>query len=355
MDKEKLLTYFYSNVVTIFWSAFLLFGGGIFVAYFAHIEYMPDFDLKSSVAISAAAAITALTITAVLLVVMVLPGAFWGSTWGSSSTLKNYWTDSEGSRTFIGLTLWFAIPLASIYGAAIVGFFVGWYAFLIVIAVFILYFLFVAFVRKLGYRVSAKEIFTLFYATIVASVIIFTPLWLVLSLSLHEEASLKLPYWLASLLSICFIIFVNVLAATNPKNIKPFYWYLGLSVTTLFVIFASFERFHRVPVRVMELYKFGNIVTTDMILRKDACKAFRALEISIMEKDEDTCVAKEVVIMSRLGREAYLRHGSEVDGVKFIIASSDIISWAIRANGSGWKDASKNIMQPMTQGSAADD
>ena len=40
MNKDKLKEYFYSNIATIFWSSFLLIGGGIFLAYYAHIEYM---------------------------------------------------------------------------------------------------------------------------------------------------------------------------------------------------------------------------------------------------------------------------------------------------------------------------
>lgn len=335
MDKEKLKGYFYSNIATIFWSSFLLLGGGIFVAYYAHIEYMPDFDLKSSIAILAAAAVTATIITTVLLGVMVLPGAFWGNTWGAESSLKSYWTDEKGNKTFLGLCLWFALPLVSIYGASIAGFFIGWYALLIVMGIFGGFLLFVIFRRKLPPWHSTKEVLTLLGTTLIASAFIFVPLLLVLNMSLHEDASLRMPAWVAGILCGCFIIFVNVLAATTPKHVKPFYWHLGLSIITLFVVLSTFEKFHRVPVRVMELYKFGNIQTTELVMKKEACKSFAALGIEIAEQNTDICVAKNILILSRLGKEAYLKHGPEGHNIKFTIASDEIVSWAIRETKDG--------------------
>jgi len=335
MDKEKLKGYFYSNIATIFWSSFLLLGGGIFVAYYAHIEYMPDFDLKSSIAILAAAAVTATIITAVLLGVMVLPGAFWGNTWGVESSLKNYWTDEKGNKTFLGLCLWFALPLVSIYGATVAGFFIGWYALLIVAGIFGGFLFLVIFRRKLTLRHSLKEVLALLGTTLIASAFIFVPLLLVLNLSLHEDTSLRMPAWVAGILSGCFIIFVNVLAATTPKHIKPFYWHLGLSIITLFVVLSTFEKFDRVPVRVMELYKFGNIQTTELVMKKEACKSFAALGIEVAEQNTDLCIAKNILILSRLGKEAYLRQGSKEHNIKFTIASDEIVSWAIRETKTG--------------------
>ena len=81
MDEEKLKGYFYSNMTIIFWSLFLLFGGAVFLSYYVHIEYMPDFDLKSSITITAAVAVTGLIIIIIMhLCVMVMPGVSWGTT-----------------------------------------------------------------------------------------------------------------------------------------------------------------------------------------------------------------------------------------------------------------------------------
>lgn len=329
MDREKLKEYFYSNIAIIFWTSFLLLGGGIFVAYYAYIEYMPDFDLKSSIAITAAASITAVFITAVLLMLMVLPGAVWGNTWGKESTLKNYWTDQEGHSKFRGLCLWFALPLTAVCGAVIAAAFVGWYALAIVVVFFSGYFLFVKFRSTLSTRVVGKEICGLIVATSIASMFIFFPLWLVINLYLSPHAALRVPAWVAGLLSVGSIIFVNVLGTSCPKKIKPFYWYLGLSFATLVMVLSLFQKTHRIPVRVMELYKFGNIQTTEMVLRKDACDTFAALNIEVEKKEGGLCVARDILILSRLGKEAYLQHRSDQRTLRFSIEASEIASWAL--------------------------
>jgi hypothetical protein len=329
VDNEKLTTYFYSNLVTIFWSSFLLVGGGIFIAYYAHIEYMPDFDLKSSITITAAAAVTAILIISILLGIMVLPGVFWGNTWGAGSSLKKYWTDKGGNKTVRGLLIWFSLPLASLYSAAVAGFFVGWYALFLVALTFGGFFLFVLLRGKQPPRLAAKEIWTLLWTALVSAMLIFIPLWLVLTLALHGEAAHRMPAWLAGLMSGCFIIFINTLASTTPKNIKPFYWYFGLSIATLFVVLSLFGKFYRIPVKVMELYKFGNIQTTKLVLKKEACKTLGALDVEIIPHGTDICVANDILILSRLGKETYLQYNTEGHTIKFTVISDEIASWAV--------------------------
>lgn len=329
MDKEKLKDYFYSNIVMIFWSVFLLLGGGIFVAYFAHIEYMPDFDLQSSITITAAAAVTALMIFSTLLIVMVFPGIFWGNTWGSTSSVESEWTDSEGNKKFLGVIKWFAFPLVLVYCIISLSVIVGWYTVIVVVVLFGMYYRF--FLSKCNNKLTAlKEVSALFVVSFVTSVIIFSPLWMVLNLSINGDLSLRYPPWMAGITSGLFIIFINVMSTANPKNINPFFWYLALGVVTLFIIFSVFGVFHRVPVRVMEIYKFGNVMADDIILKENSCKAFRALEIDVTDNCNNTCTAHDILILSRLGREAYLMHGSEDDGIKLTVASEDIISWALR-------------------------
>jgi hypothetical protein len=331
MDKERLKDYFYSNIAIIFWSSFLLLGGGIFVAYYVHIEYMPDFDLKSSIAITAAAAVTALIIISMLLAVMVMPGASWGNTWGGESSLKNYWTDDEGNRTLLGVLVWFAFPLASAFGTFVVATFNRWYAMIIFAVVISSFSLFLIFRRKLAFRLLVKEVFGLFGSAVISSVFMFLPLEMIWNLSFHESTSLRIPVWLAGILSVCCIIYINVLAAavSKQKHEKPFYWYLGLGVLALYVVLNAFEKFDRIPVRIMELYKFGNIKATELVLKKEACQSLAALGVEVVEYGADICIAKDILILSRLGKEAYLEHDSQNHNMKFTVASDEIISWAI--------------------------
>ena len=105
--RDKIEKYLYANIATLFWSSFLLLGGIIFVAYYAHIGYMPDFDLKSSITITAAVAVTGVVSVIVLMITMVLPSIIWVEYWGSTSILKNNWSDKSGNPTFIGIVIWF--------------------------------------------------------------------------------------------------------------------------------------------------------------------------------------------------------------------------------------------------------
>lgn len=349
MNKDKLKDYFYSNIATIFWSSFLLLGGGIFVIYFAHIEYMPDFDLKSSVAITAAASVTALILTIILLVVMVLPGSFWGNTWGKESKLRRYWTDENNIETIPGLLTWFAIPLALIYIAAIVSYFISWHSLSIILAGFIGFFFYVKSKSELSSKEALKEVSGQYGAALVASIFIFIPLYFIFSLSIQPDQNLKVPSWAAGLMTGAVIIFVNVLAATTPKNIKPLYWYVGLSAVALFLILNVFEKTHRIPVRVMELYKFGNIPASQLVLKKDACNVFEALNIKVTNVSKEYCVAKNIVILSRLGKEAYLKHLEKDLITKFTVKSSDILSWSIKTES---KTSNKTIQQTPKNGAA---
>ena len=349
MNKEKLKDYFYSNIATIFWSLFLLIGGGIFVAYYAYIEYMPDFDLKSSVAITAASAATALILMIILLVVMVLPGSFWGNTWGKESKLRRYWTDENNMETITGLLVWFAIPMALIYVAAIVSYYISWYSLSIILTGFIGYFFYAKSKSDLSSKEVLKEVIGQYGAALVASIFIFIPLYFIFSLSIQPGQNLKIQNWAAGLMTGAFIIFVNVLAATTPKNIKPLYWYVGLSAVALFLILYVFGKTHRIPVGVMELYKFGNIPASQLVLKKGACKVFESLNIKIRKVSKEYCVAKNIVILSRLGKEAYLKYLERDMITRFTVKSSDILSWSIKTES---KTSNKTIQQTPKKGAA---
>ena len=116
----------------------------------------------------------------------------------------------------------------------------------------------------------------------------------------------------------------------NPKNIKKLYWLAGIGATTLFVMLFAFSNFYRIPLGVMQLYKFGNIQTTELVLKKEACKAFSSLKIEVIEYGSDICVAKNILILSRLGKNAYLQYKNEHKTVKFTISTDQIVSWAIQ-------------------------
>lgn len=334
MDKGRLKEYFYSNFASVFWSSFLLLGGGIFIIYYARIGYMPDFDLKSSVTITAAAAVTAVVITAILLSMMVLPGAFWGEVWsqlGAKSKIKKYWAECGPEATFFRLLVWFAMPLVSIYIGLFLYFFIEWFSLFFPVMVFfgLLFYL----VRKSGFGFweSLKEWGFLFFANVVSAILLFLPLSLVYKLSVQQDHYLDFPSWFAAFLAAIFIVFTNVASAAPQEKASPILKNLILGSVALFVVLWVFGKFDRIPVSVMSIYKFGNIEADELVLSEEGCELFQSLDINVSITDYNACIVDDVLILSRLGREAYLevdQNDSEV--LKLTLASSSIISWVLR-------------------------
>ncbi len=122
---------------------------------------------------------------------------------------------------------------------------------------------------------------------------------------------------------------VNILAAIPTKDIKAIYWYLGLGVATLFLISILFREFYRIPTIVMRLYKFGNIPTSELVLKTEGCAVFSALDIKIENKKSGLCTTNNILILSRLGRETYLQHSNKDRILKFTITSSNVVSWSL--------------------------
>lgn len=334
MNKRRIQDYFYDNAASIFWSCFLLLGGGAFVAYYANIRYMPEFDLSSSIAILAAAGVTTVIIIVVLLAIIILPGVIWSGIWGGTSSLKNLWTDDNGNRTFIGLVKWFLVPIVLFYlliflisVATVSG---NWIGPLLLFSLLVIFSLFILFKKTANFRLALKESIGLWGAAAVSSVMLFVPLWLILNLSLQKIEPDALPSWAAGLISGSVIILFNIFAATKPKNIKPLYWYLILSVIPLWIVFSSFSNFHRVPYRVMEIYNFGNIVASEVVLKEESCNGIDALGLDIIWYESGVCVLENVLIKSRLGREALLLKDLDNVKVRFTVDTSNIITWATR-------------------------
>jgi hypothetical protein len=338
LDKKKLLKYFYSNVATIFWSCFLLIGGGIFVAYYWQIEYMPDFDLKSAATITAAAGVTALIITIMMLFMMVAPGVYWGNSWGKESKLKYLWTDNDGTNKFVGVLIWFGLPLLAV-GVVAVALVTYWWLLIMPGIVFIIYYLYLMGISNHfnNDEISVKkEFWSLVSTAIVDFVFIFPPIFFVSLLASQSNASHQMPVWLSAGVSVVIIACVNVIATWVPKNFKPFSWYLILGFIAFFIILSVFEKGYVLPQKIMERYKFGNIKTNEIVLKKDACDVINALGIGDKaiakdkKNDSGLCVAQNLKILSRLGKEAYLQYGPDTQYVRFTIEAADIKSWSVK-------------------------
>lgn len=334
MSGKELQKYFYSNIASVFWSAFLLLGGGVFITYYARIGYMPDFDLKSSVTITAATAVTALVITLILLGMMVLPGSFWGGMWkflGSSSKLKCFWTVNDSKENFLRLLVWFATPLFSVYLGVVFYLYTSeWYWLLIPFAVSFLFFIYLAIHIEFSFLEIFKEWLFLNVATLVAAFLFFLPLSLVVKLSAEELTYIK--YWplLSGALVSLFLVLINIASASNGKDSVHYFKEFVLGASALFMVFFVFGKFDIIPFSVMSIYKFGNVEASELVLKKEGCELYESLGLETSTNGYDICIVKDVLILSRLGKESYLE--VEKDGkasLRFTMPTSFILSWTI--------------------------
>lgn len=240
MSKWRLGKYFYENIASIFWSAILLIGGVIFVIYYALIGYMPEFDLKSSVTITAAASITSILIILMTLVMMVFAGSFWGGIWsflGDKAELKRYWLEGDDSAGFRGLLVWFSIPLLSVYLSFGLSLYTGnWYWVIVLVFVSLVYLFCICFCCGFGVVKGSKEFFFLVVATFLAAFFISFPLSLVFRLSVLEFENISGMSWFFGFLSAVVVIFVNMVAASPRGSSTPYAKEFVLGLMAAFVV-----------------------------------------------------------------------------------------------------------------------
>jgi len=328
--KAKFAEYFYSNMISVSGVALFLLGGGIFIAFYANIGYMPDFDLISSITLVAAVTTTTIAMVASLVALLIFPGTIWSGSWGIKHPLSTTWSKNGQQGRLEGILLWVGLPMSSGILTVIFCLFWDWYPLPIAIIVFVSFYCF-KIKRKTGlpFREILKKVGLLLVLTSLSSLFIWFPFWVVFNLYLQTDSDLAVPAWVAALVSAIFILASNTLSVFPPTEIKKIYWHISLGTATLFFILLIFGGFHKIPAGVMKLYKLGNIQTSEIVLSNEGCSIFRTLGIGVSQKKGLLCSATDVLILSRLGRETYLRHGSGTESVKFTITSSDIVSWSI--------------------------
>lgn len=326
MDSEKLKEYAYGNMASIFWSGFLLFGGAIFVYYYANIGYMPDFDLKSSVTLLAAASITAIIIVILFIVILILPGFFWANSWANESPIKSNWEGEDGHKTLYKTALWFGLPIISIYGFLVIFTFSWLISIPYFICVTIASYLIIFNRSTLSKKQSLEETLKMIFSSFVCALLAFIPIFFVLSLSVSNVSTSKgSPAFIGSIVA-GFIVLTNVLVTAKPKGIKGVIYYPTLGAVAFYVVFSSFEIFYRIPERVMEIYKFGSIDTESIILNNEGCNTVLTLGLISKVTPEKQCILSNAKILSRLGKDMYL----EIDHTRFTLRNSEILSWSVK-------------------------
>lgn len=327
--KERLIGYFYKNLLSCLWSFFLVVGGGTFVAYFFYIGYMPDLDLSSSVAIVGAAAISALFLALVMLLVLVFPGASWAATAGREAKIKALWQEEDGKPRLLGSVLWFGVPLVTFYIVGVVAFFAKLWSLLILVPVLIGSY-FVAKkelgVAGLGLAVSLAFVWI---AGLVSAFFAFFPFFLIYKLASAAEFQDQFNQWVVVSGVAVVVVLINLAAVAKPKDVKSLAWFLGLGAVALFVTLSHLGQYHVIPSRVVQLYKFGNIPSADVVIDIESCEVFDALDVRY-QVSVSMCVISDVTILSRLGRNYYMEMSSEGGRtLRVAIPSDEVMAWSL--------------------------
>lgn len=360
LHKERLLNYFYSNLIGILGGASILGGSLVFLIYSYHIRYIPEFDLASSVTIISTLSITAAFFLLTIMFVSIAPGVFWDYIWhefAKSIDLKKYWADLSIPKTLGMLALWFVIPTAVIFFSMMeisVSDHPDLFWLIILAGCFLIFF---TSFRGLGVRRSIFEFIIFVVVSGIAACLAFFPViifsGLIKSSDLYLDPALKDNIWVINWGIPSLIILFNVLAAApTPNNtlivgdliskrmVKNFC--LGFVVVIMTIFVCSIPSV--IPTLVMRAYGLGDFPVRKMYLKAEGCsvfsetgaKVFYTKDTNSYGNKKDICCVEDVRFLSRLGSENYIRlylpEGTKVD---VTLPSVYVISWVSDSNNRG--------------------
>ncbi|SEA01869.1 hypothetical protein [Alkalimonas amylolytica] len=325
MDASKIKQYLYGNISTVFWFSFLSLGGAVYSLYYSNIGYMPDLDFQSAVTFLAVASITATLLVILFMVSLIIPGVFWVETWSNDSKFKRYWEKEDGSKNFLRVVGWFVIPLLFWLGVVVV--IISEKP--IYLPVFLIVLILVGWILNKKSQLTGKELATeygrLVFTSIGCTFLAFFPIYIVSILTFSGVETTKGSSIFVGFLVAFAIGFINLLAIMKRKSQNGLIYYSVLGLTAFFILFSSFEMFHRIPERVMEIYKFGAIKNASVVFKSEACLPLKMQGVIQSFEAEAPCKVSELTILSRLGEEFYI----EKDKIRIAINKSDVISWAV--------------------------
>ena len=338
---SKLIDYFLSNVIKTVGSLSLLVGGVFFLAYFGSIGFMPEMDLKTSIALLAASALTGSFMLVGVGFYLLAPSWFWVQLTRRAESLKS--------------PMWFALPIGGVLlSYTLSSFFIkpllpGWWW---VIPLFVLLLPFLVIVtpslwllfrikvlgkldRKPQFRQAFLKVVS-FYPAFFLSTGFFLPVLLFtislvtenLDPNMHSEFLL----WLV----IVLIFFTNIILVRDFSI--PLY--LKFTAMILFFIISLVNAWSFFPRRIMNIYKFGDVPKASLVLDEIGCRIVEHHGLMVMPytpnpitgspSNPKTCSLSTVLIRSRVSGTYYLKVSrSDNSSVLFTIPGQNVLSWAV--------------------------
>lgn len=327
MDINNLKEYFYNNFGTIFWSSILLLGGSIFTIYYAHIRYMPSFDLQSSTMLLGASAITAFFMLVIIVVVFLLPGEYWYRTFGKRIQQSTHNKSKSKSYKNALCASLFLFPQATMFSSLFLVEKPYWKGLL---EIGIILFVIMTYIstkvvslievpkKSQNELVEAIEYCWASFISIVAS---SYPLLLLTSLS---DGAVNLQLNEMTIIAILTILGINTVVAIRPNRISAFIFYGIISLCTLSIVLLSFNASTTISKSVIKLYGFGNFEVKTLTLKKEACNYLKAQNLHAFTNSTDFCIYKEVIILSSLGENYFIKIGE----LQHIVAKELVLSWS---------------------------
>lgn len=322
--REKFKEYFYQHFISVTSFAMIVFGGVIFLSYYFSIGYMPDLDFSSSLHLLAVTSIVALVVFFVLSILIIFPGIIWKGVCKSDMniTFKNKFIDKQKGLNplaevfFITAIVFHSFLISSIYLYFKDYSHVGWFPILVALPVMVL--LIRSKVKNLSFEGYVGIVYGAFLTSVVSIIVFFL---------LKENIEPYGDSFIVVLLSLIginvVIIFLNVFSTFEILNIKVY-----IAMFSLFLLLIPFGYWEKISNKIMSQFKFGNIVTTQIFFKPQACNVIKLLDIQVDEAK--SCRVENVKILSRLGKQLYLQVDQNNGELKFTIPSSQILSWVVK-------------------------
>jgi hypothetical protein len=338
---SKLIDYFLSNVIKTVGSLSLLVGGIFFLFYFGSIGFMPEIDLKTSIALLAASALTGSFLLIVVGGYLLAPSWIWVQATRNVESLKSprWFALLEGS-VLLSFTLsfffirplilkwWWVIPL-----------FVFLLPFLGIVRRLLLLLFRIKVLGKPYHKIQLGQILLkvgTFYYGFFFSVSLFAPPFLFAFTLGRANPAPGANLTLLTILGMTAIFGANIVLVADFSRAR----YFKISAFTLLMLILYLNAWTFFPRRIMNIYKFGDLPMASLVLDEIGCRIVKHHGLIVMPYTSDvitdipsnpkTCSLSTVMIRSRLSGTFYLEvPRSNKDSLLFTIPGQNVLSWAV--------------------------
>ena len=357
--KQEIEKYISENIIKTLSFIALLFGGLVFFIYYLDIRYLPELNIISSVQLLTFASVTGFLLVFSTTTILIFPGIYWLNSIQSSFNQVAKW-----SVVKINKTIWFVLPIISIYLALICFIAISvkypalhWFYKLTVPIIIILIWILLLWWQSsrkspiskkapISKQILNKKYSNFAILSFISSFISIYPIFM-FCIILLRDGMVNIEGFVFKILCIATIVIVaNSIIINKPNDISSIYWYSILGLLSLLIAIYITEQTATFPRVIMNIYKLGNIEASSVILDKQGClevnKSMKHHEakdkkdqIIQYEIEDETCIISNMNILSRIGKESYVQINKinieegkgEKDNIRFPVPSSSIKRW----------------------------